>query len=401
MKASGSPRSASPSAYTTPVRLDLRLNGQPITVISKPGLANWQGVSPAASLLAELAGLAPADKALLLGCGSGAAAVLLARRLSRGELWIMDLSAIALEMTTATLEANQIQNARPSWEVDLPEGENESFDLVAIELPKGRRLAQRWLAQAWVALRPGGRLYLAGANDLGVQSTLKDAEGLFGPGTVLDYKKGSRVARFTRPAENPEKPGWLREPGIQPGSWHELDLDTPQGSLRLVSLPGIFSYDRLDDATRLLLGVLLISPDDCVADLGCGYGVLGLVAARMGARQVDLLDASLLAVAAAGENLRRLGLGNARALPSDVLGAVAGQTYTRIVTNPPFHAGKGVDYQVALAFIQQSWAALEPGGELSLVANTFIRYEKMMAGLFRQVSVAAEDGRYRVLVALK
>jgi 16S rRNA G1207 methylase RsmC len=35
------------------------------------------------------------------------------------------------------------------------------------------------------------------------------------------------------------------------------------------------------------------------------------------------------------------------------------------------------------------------------VANTFIRYEKMMAGLFRQVSVAAEDGRYRVLVALK
>jgi 16S rRNA (guanine1207-N2)-methyltransferase len=113
------------------------------------------------------------------------------------------------------------------------------------------------------------------------------------------------------------------------------------------------------------------------------------------------VDVNLLAVAAAHENIRRLGLSNAQALPSDVLNAVVGRTYTLILTNPPFHAGKGVDYQIASAFIRQSWAALEPGGRLLLVANRFIRYEKLMDGLFRQIEVAAQDNRYRVLMAIK
>jgi 16S rRNA (guanine1207-N2)-methyltransferase len=401
MKPTGGPGKLSSTDYTTPIRVGLRLNSQQITVITKPGLPDWRSISPGAALLAEHTGVSPADKALLLGSGHGAAAVILAQRLSSGELWIMDTSAIALEMSAATLQANDIQNARLTWEINLAERENESFDVVAVELPKGRRLAQRWLAQAWAALRPGGSLYLAGANALGVQSVLKDAGELFGPGVILDYKKGNRVARFTRPAGMPDKPDWLGEPGILPGSWHEFTLETPLGELSLVSLPGVFSFDRLDDATCLLLGQMRITADDRMADLGCGYGLLGLVAARMGAARVDLLDANLLAAAAAQENIRRLGLSNAQALPSDVLRAVTGQTYTRILTNPPFHAGKGVDYQVAAAFIQQSRAALEPDGELLLVANRFIRYEKMMEAQFRQVSVKAEDGRYRVIAAVK
>jgi 16S rRNA (guanine1207-N2)-methyltransferase len=389
------------SDYTIPVHLTLRLNGKEITVITKPGLPDWRLVTPAAALLAEHAIFSQNAKVLLLGSGHGAAAVVLAQRMRDGELWIMDNNAIALEMTAATLEANRIQNANLTWEINLSESENGSFDAAAIELPKGRKLAHRWLAQAWAALRPGGVLYLAGANALGVQSSLKDAAGLFGPGVILDYKKGNRVARFTRPAEAPAGPGWLFEPGIAPGSWYEFDLETPQGTLRLVSLPGVFSYDHLDNATLLLLGQMRISSNDRVADLGCGYGILGLFAAGMGAAQVDLLDANLLAVAAARENIRRLNLGNARALPSDVLNAVKGQIYTRILTNPPFHAGKGVDYQIATAFIKQSWAALEPDGELLLVSNRFIRYEKMMEGLFRQVSAIAQDERYRILAAIK
>lgn len=387
--------------YARPRRLLLQVGGQEVTVITRPGLADWEGVSPAAALLAEHADFPAPAKALLLGSGHGAAAVILAQRLVEGELWVMDDSAIALEASAATLAVNGIHNAHLVWEIELPSEQAGSFDAAALELPKGRKLARRWLAQAWTALRPGGALYLAGANHLGVQSALKDAAALFGPGAILDYKKGSRIARFTRPAALSGAPDWLSEPGVAPGSWFEFEAETPLGRLRLFSLPGVFSYDRLDDASRLLLGVLRVSPNDRLADLGCGYGVLGLVAAQMGAAQVDLLDVSLLAVAAARRNIQRLGLGNARALPSDVLSAVAGQRYTRIITNPPFHAGRGVDYQTATAFIRQSHAALEPGGELLLVANRFIRYENLMEGLFRQVHVSAQDERYRVLTAIR
>ena len=56
-----------------------------------------------------------------------------------------------------------------------------------------------------------------------------------------------------------------------------------------------------------------------VLDLGCGYGVIGIAAALAGAAHVDLVDASLLAVAATAENLAWLGLSNASVYASDVL----------------------------------------------------------------------------------
>jgi 16S rRNA (guanine1207-N2)-methyltransferase len=410
------PAQTAPGDYASPVRLTFHLNGQEITVYSKPGLPDWRQLTPATALLAEHALVPPDARVLLLGSRNGAAAAVLARRLTSGELWIMDNSAIALSLTSATLQANRLGNARISWEIDLPQNQNSAFDAALIELPKGRQLARRWLVLAWYALRPGGALYLSGANELGIQSAIRDATGLFGPGAILDYKKGSRIARFTRPAGPSPTPDWLHENGVAPRTWFEFEAHTPLGVLSLCSLPGVFSYDRLDDATRLLLSQIQISvteisateisateisATDRLLDLGCGYGILGLVAAGMGAAQVDLVDSNLLAVAAARQNIRRLGLTNARALPGDVLDPLAGQTYTRIVTNPPFHAGKGVDYQIAAAFIQQSWAALPPGGELLLVANLFIRYEKLMEGLFSQISLAAQDDRYRVLSAIK
>ena len=88
-------------------------------------------------------------------------------------------------------------------------------------------------------------------------------------------------------------------------------------------------------------------------------------------------------------------------MPSDVLSAVAGERYTLIATNPPFHTGRSVDFQVAQAFIQQSWNALEVGGRLLLVANRFIRYERLIEDKFRRVGQLAETDRYHVIEAWK
>jgi 16S rRNA (guanine1207-N2)-methyltransferase len=144
-----------------------------------------------------------------------------------------------------------------------------------------------------------------------------------------------------------------------------------------------------------------VQPGERVLDLGCGYGILGLAALRMGASQVDLVDSNLIAIACVRANLHASGASNARALPSDGLSAVQNQRYDRILSNPPFHAGKGIDYQMAQAFIEQSWQVLATGGTLSLVANRFIRYEHVLKMFFSQVSVEAETGKYRVLTGRK
>jgi SAM-dependent methyltransferase len=69
--------------------------------------------------------------------------------------------------------------------------------------------------------------------------------------------------------------------------------------------PGVFSPTT---TSRTLADAIEITPGDTVIDVGCGSGVLAIVAAKLGAAKVYGVDLSQRAVEAARENARRLGL---------------------------------------------------------------------------------------------
>jgi 16S rRNA (guanine1207-N2)-methyltransferase len=383
--------------YVGKYEFSTRLGGQEIRFFTKPGLPNWDSISPSSKLLAEQVALSNEKRVLLMGCGHGAAAVSLASKLTKGVLWIMDVHGIALELASQTLEANQARNTRLHDGISLLPGGAGTFDVVGMDLPKGRKSAQRWLIEAFNLLSQGGALYLAGAKDWGVQTAIKDAEEIFGEGNILAYKKGNRIVRFHKKQDRLPENGWWRVPGIAPGTWHEFQAETPHGHIAMRSLPGIFSYDRLDEGTANLLPYLHATPQDRVLDLGCGYGIVGLVAALSGAAHVDLVDENLLAVASAQENLSLHQISEVDVYPSDVLSAVEDRKYSLIATNPPFHSGKAVDYRAAQAFIEQSWQALENSGRFVLVSNRFIRYDRLMEKIYPRVEVKFQTNRYLVL----
>jgi 16S rRNA (guanine1207-N2)-methyltransferase len=212
----------------------------------------------------------------------------------------------------------------------------------------------------------------------------------------LDYKKGNRVARFVK-KEALHPPGWFEKPGIAPGSFQEYMVNTPCGSYRLYSLPGVFSSNKLDQGTLELLKNLGVIPGDVMLDLGCGDGIVGIVATSFGASWVDFVDSNLHAIAVTRMNLQRLGINNAAVFACDVLPNAPEKKYSLIASNPPFHSGQTTDYQIAHAFIEQSWRALKPGGRLVLVANRFIRYDRFMTQLFAEVNTLGQTGQYHVL----
>jgi 16S rRNA (guanine1207-N2)-methyltransferase len=388
-------------SYTAIHTFQARLAGHTILIATKPGLPNWSQVNPSAALIAESCQAEPGQRILYLGCGHGAGVAALARRFRTCQFVALDLNSIALKMSAQTMTLNQLTNVCLVDWMDCPPEEKGTFDQIIIDLPKGRQLAQRWLLFACEAACVGATLYLSGAREAGIQSVMQDAQTLLGEGTILGYKKGNRIGRFTI-QERPESlPDWATRPGIAPQSWAEFYCEIGGQKLRIFSLPGIFSSDRIDAGTRVLLDCLEIPRGAQVLDLGCGNGLVGIFAASAGAERIDFIDVNLLAIAATRKNLSFQQIQRAQVWASDALEAVRERRYSHILTNPPFHAGKAVDYQMAQAFIQQSWNQLIPGGQFILVANQFIRYDALLQLTFQNTRLVVARNGYQVWLAEK
>ena len=378
---------------------DLDLAGESVRIAFRPAITVRNEISPAANILANTIQLEPGMRVVHFGFNEGALSVFLARQIRNGELWLVDTSFIAYELAERTLQESRA-SGNFLWQVHLPPEHDGSIDAVIIELPKGRKVVQRWLLMAFQTLRMGGRLYLAGSNRGGIQSVLKDAKSLFGVGTILGYKKGNRAAVFIKDDKSPDLPDWASVPGIAPNTWHELEGNVRGKPIHLFTLPGVFAYDQIDPGSALLLEHIRFPSGGRVLDLGCGNGLVGILASSE-ASWVDMVDDNLLAIAAAKHNLLELNIHNAHATAGDVTSPFGDQKYQIVGANPPFHTGHGVNYAVAAAFIEETYEVLATGGEFWLVANRFIRYNPILQKVYKRVEVVCADSRYQVFCASK
>lgn len=102
----------------------------------------------------------------------------------------------------------------------------------------------------------------------------------------------------------------------------------------------VFSSQRIDDGTLLLLDHLPEGEPTSVLDLGCGYGALGLpVAARFPAARCVLLDRDLLAVAASAHNARVLSLTNVEVQPGLGYRGLEKERFDWVLCNVPARIG--------------------------------------------------------------
>jgi 16S rRNA (guanine1207-N2)-methyltransferase len=388
-------------AYEQEIHFPVSLCNEVVEVFTKPGLPDWDKLLPSSELLSQYPKLLPTDRVLLFGCHNGALSVSIARQLSSGILSMIDNNVIALEMTQKTLTANNLSTGGLLLGIDLPLEGTQSYDAAFIQIPKGRKLTRRWLLQAYQGLIPGGKCYISGSNKAGIQSSIKDGMELFGNGLLLAYKKGNRISRFDKLPDSPPLPDWALTPGICSGTWFEHSISISDHNFLVRSLPGVFSYDHLDAGTQILLATPMDISGCKVLDVGCGYGLIGAYAAINGAGWVDLVDNDLLAVASSEETLAINMVMNATVYAGDLLAPVSQKKYDLILSNPPFHAGHAVDFQIAEAMIRQSYRALNPHGQMTIVANRFIPYDRLINEIFGNVSCLSESGRFHVLSGKK
>ena len=387
--------------YSRERRFDALLGRQHMRVISRPGFPDWERVTQAMRLISGKSIIAPAETLLVCPCGHGALGVWAASQGEPGNIALCDTNCVAAEMATRTLEANGLGDTRVR--VGLPSSDDTAYDVVLMVLPKGRHFARLLLLDVHRALRIGGRLYLAGPNKGGIKSVIRDGATLFGSVEVLAYKGGNRVAllRKTRDLAEADLPEAYREPGLSKDTFRRFDIEVRGEHYAVCTRPGVFSWRRLDAGTALLLDVLQVNVDDVVLDIGCGYGIIGMHAARHAIKgRTIMVDVDWLACECARASLALNGL-EAEVLLGDGLAAVAGRRFTLVVSNPPFHSGHQVDLDVVEAFVQGAYAALEAHGRLVIVANRFLPYNRLIAQSFGSCETLLQTPQYHVLGAEK
>lgn len=359
--------------------------------VAKPGVFSWERLDPATELLIQAMHINPTDTVLDLGCGTGLVGLVAAQKATQGQVYLVDNNVVALEASRRTLALNHIGNAEVRVSDCASAVRDVAFDVLLTHLPRGRETAHQFIADAAAVLKPGGRLYLAGHNAAGIKPFIAYAKEILGNAETLTYKKGCRVALCNKNERT-------TIPQTDYYRWREFDAQVGEQTYRFVSKPGVFSWDRLDAGTRTLLETIKIRPNDTVLDIGCGYGIIGTIAAQK-ARQVYMVDSDSIAVEAARRTLALNRITHAHVLVSDGTEAVRDVCFDLVISNPPFHQGRQTDYNVAHQFIREAAAILNPRGRLYLVANRFIRYEHQMEACFNDVQIAHEDNLFRVLLA--
>ncbi|GJE73515.1 class I SAM-dependent methyltransferase [Methylorubrum suomiense] len=263
----------------------------------------------------------------------------------------------------------------------------DSLDRAVLLAPAGTVERRYALALALRGLKPGGQLTALAPKDKGGTRLGKELRN-FGCAVAEDAKRHHRICTVMRPAA----PTGLDE-AIQAGRPRHVD------NLALCTQPGIFSWDRLDPGTALLLRHLPTLSGKG-ADLGCGLGILSLAVLRSDkVASLAMIDIDRRAI-----DMARRNVGEARASVhwADLRGSdptLSGLDF--VVTNPPFHDGGAEDQALGKAFIGRAAAALRNGGTLYLVANAHLPYEAPLRAAFKTVTPMATEGGYKLFEARK
>ncbi len=136
--------------------------------------------------------------------------------------------------------------------------------------------------------------------------------------------------------------------------------------LRFVTDSGVFSPDRLDAGTRLLLAEAppLTVGERRVLDLGCGWGPIACVAAlRSPAAEVLAVDVNERALRLTARNADANGAGNVAVARPD--GVDPTRRFDRILCNPPIRIGKPALHDLLATWLDR----LAPEGRAHLVVH--------------------------------
>jgi 16S rRNA (guanine1207-N2)-methyltransferase len=253
--------------------------------------------------------------------------------------------------------------------------------------PPGTAERRYALALSLRALPKGAQLTVLAPKSKG-GSRLRGELESFGCAVVETSRRHHRICTTNRP----DAPIGLDE-AIAAGAPRLVE------AIGLWSQPGLFSWDRLDPGSALLVEHLP-ALSGRGADLGCGAGFLAhAILASPKVTELTLVDVDRRAIECTRRNVL-----DPRAKPVWADARTLGTRLSElnfVVMNPPFHENGNEDQGLGQGFIRVAAAALRRGGTCWLVANRHLPYEAGLREMFSHVEAPIESGGYKIYEARK
>lgn len=336
--------------------------------------------------LDEIKVLSRHGKLLILNDAFGTLAVALASH----PVYSWNDSLLAQQALRDNLRANgyPVDQVKTNAGIEFP---TVSVDCVLIKIPKTLALLEHQLYALRQVLHNDTHIFAAAMARHIHRSTLDLFETILGPTTTTRARKKSRLILVGRDQS-------LNEGQSPYPDSYELQVDR---SYRIMNHASLFSRDRLDRGSRLLLEHMPVAGRfRRIVDLGCGNGVIGIIAAAQNPEASLLFcDESYMAIASAEENFQYAFAYSRSATfrVGDGLQGVDSNRHDLVLINPPFHQQHSVGDATAWQMFKQARRVLIPGGELRIVGNRHLAYHSKLKKLFGNCKTIASDSKFVVL----
>ncbi len=163
----------------------------------------------------------------------------------------------------------------------------------------------------------------------------------------------------------------------------------------------VFSIKRVDLGTRVLIEAMVLPEKGCVLDVGCGYGAVGIAAAKFNPKlQVVMTDVNRRALLLARQNAEKNRTPNVQVRQGSLYKPVQDNCFNCILSNPPVSAGM----ETVEAIIREAPAVMAPNATLQMVVRSKIGKKTLPQAFeetFGNFKVLAIESGYRVLTAQK
>ncbi|MFG1491408.1 methyltransferase, partial [Oceanospirillum sp. HFRX-1_2] len=251
-----------------------------------------------------------------------------------------------------------------------------------LKIPKSHSMLEEQLHRIRPFVHADTRVIAGAMTKLVHTNTLKLFERIIGPTkTSLAVKKARLIFSDVADLKLPENPYPLT-----------LDLKGEQFTRNHYTLSNhanVFSRESMDIGSRFFLQTLQqekVGSDEAlsIVDLGCGNGVVGVIAAeRFPNAQLHFVDESYMAVDSARINFQRaFPEREAQFTATDCLAGLEANSADLILNNPPFHQQNVVGDFIAQQMFRESKKVLKKGGALWVVGNRHLGYHTALKRLF-------------------